>query len=208
MEEKTLRFPDRMWFVTLLLSALAVAVAFLYIDMPLAQRIDGFFRSAKTVAAGFASVILLGIEAGIALTLVISRIVRGHLSPFREATALGCLTSICAYAINDSLLKPFFGVPDPSQVLHEGQHHLFHLLAGSSRCGFPSGHMMLAGSFAGVFMRLYPRSVVLLSGLLLIAALLLILGDWHFVSDVIAGTFAGVSIGLLAGEVWLVHIKK
>jgi len=45
------------------------------------------------------------------------------------------------------------------------------------------------------------------SVLLLVAAVLLTAGDWHFVSDVIAGTFVGVSAGILAGEVWLAHSK-
>lgn len=67
--------------------------------------------------------------------------------------------------------------------------------------------MVLVGAIAGVFMRLYRTSVLPLSALLLIGAALLIAGDWHFVSDVIAGTFLGVSAGLLAGEVWLVHSK-
>jgi len=89
-------------------------------------------------------------------------------------------------------------------VLH-GAQHVFHLLGGSSRSSFPSGHMVLAGSFAGVFMRFYRNTIVPFSTLLLIAAALLILGDWHFLSDVIAGTFVGVSAGLLAGELWLIH---
>jgi membrane-associated phospholipid phosphatase len=67
--------------------------------------------------------------------------------------------------------------------------------------------MVLAGAFAGVFMRLYRASILPLSALLLSAAVLLIVGDWHFVSDVVAGTFLGVSAGLLAGEVWLAHSK-
>jgi len=67
--------------------------------------------------------------------------------------------------------------------------------------------MILSGAFAGVFMRLFRTSILPLSALLLIAAVLLIAGDWHFVSDVIAGTFLGVSAGLLAGEVWLAHSK-
>ena len=67
--------------------------------------------------------------------------------------------------------------------------------------------MVLAGAFAGVFMRLYRTSFLPLSTLLLIAAVLLVVGDWHFVSDVIAGTFVGVSAGLLAVEVWLAHSK-
>jgi hypothetical protein len=68
--------------------------------------------------------------------------------------------------------------------------------------------MVLAGAFAGGFIRLYRKSILLFSGLLLVGAALLIVGDWHFISDVIAGTFAGVSAGLLAGEVWLVHLSR
>jgi membrane-associated phospholipid phosphatase len=33
-----------------------------------------------------------------------------------------------------------------------------------------------------------------------------VVGDWHFISDVIAGTFLGVSAGFLAGELWSVHM--
>lgn len=138
------------------------------------------------------------------LGLVISRIRYGRLSPFREAVVLACLSSICAYAINDGTLKFVFGLPNPAAVLN-GAQHAFNFLNGSPNCSFPSGHMVLAGAFAGVFMRLYRTSILPLSALLLIAAVLLIVGDWHFLSDVIAGTFLGVSAGLLAGEVWLAH---
>jgi membrane-associated phospholipid phosphatase len=65
--------------------------------------------------------------------------------------------------------------------------------------------MVLAGSFAGVFLRLYPSSrwpfVILLS----IAAILLVVGDWHFLSDVIVGSFIGVSTGVLVGQLWQDH---
>lgn len=67
--------------------------------------------------------------------------------------------------------------------------------------------MVIAGAFAGVFLRLYRISILPLSALLLIAATLLVVGDWHFVSDVIAGAFVGISAGLLAGEVWLAHSR-
>jgi membrane-associated phospholipid phosphatase len=195
-----------MWLLSLLMCTLAVAVAFVYVDVPIAHRVYGFLGLAECLAKGFASAVLLGIEGTVALTLVCIRITRGHLSRFGEATALACLTSICAYAINDSTLKLFFGVPNPAAVLH-GTRHAFDLMSGSSSSSFPSGHMVLAGAFAGVLMRLYRASIVPFSALLLIAAVLLIAGNWHFVSDVIAGTFLGVSAGLLAGEVWLAHSK-
>ena len=198
------RFPIERWLIATVLCALLVAVAFLYFDLPVARLVAGMFGSTKALSTGLASDVLLGIEGSIALALVLQRIMRGRLSPFREATALACLTSICAYAINDNALKHLFGVPDPSVVL-EGTRHVLNLFGGSRGSSFPSGHMVIAGAFAGVFMRLYRRSVLPLSSLLLVAAVLLILGDWHFISDVIAGSFVGVSAGLLAGEVWLVH---
>jgi membrane-associated phospholipid phosphatase len=204
LEGKTQRFPYRKWLLSLVVCTLVVAVVFVYFDVWVARSVYGILSSAESLAKGFGSAVLLGVEAGVALALVIIRITRGHLSPFREATLLACLTSICAYAINDSTLKFFFGVPNPIAVLH-GTQHVFHLRGGSSSSSFPSGHMVLAGAFAGVFMRLYRISILPLSALLLIAALLLIVGDWHFVSDVIAGAFVGVSAGFLAGDLWLAH---
>lgn len=206
LERKILRFPDWRWFLSLLICVLVIAVVFAYFDMPIAHRFYGVFGLMKSLGTGFASDVLLSMEAAIVLALVILRITQGHLSPFREATALACLASICAYAINDSALKLLFGVPSPTAVLN-GAQHAFHFMGGPANCSFPSGHMVLAGAFAGVFMRLYRRSTLLLSALLLIAAVLLTVGVWHFVSDIIAGTFVGVSAGLLAGEVWLVHSK-
>jgi len=204
LERKTLRSPGLMWLLSLLICALAVALAFFYLDVAIAHRVYGLLRSADNLEKGFASAVLLGIESATALALICIRITRGHLSPFGEATALACLTSICAYAINENILKILFGVPNPAAVLH-GSRHAFDLLTGSSSSSFPSGHMVLAGAFAGVFMRLYRASILPLSALLFTAAVLLIVGDWHFVSDVIAGTFLGVSAGLLAGELWLAH---
>lgn len=206
LERNTLRFPYLMWLLSLVICTLAIAVAFAFFDVPIARRVYGFLTSGEGLATGFASAVLLGVEAAVALALFIIRITRGHLSPIREATVLACLTSICAYAINDGTLKFFFGVPNPAAVLH-GTKHSFSLLSGSSDSSFPSGHMVLAAAFAGVFMRLYRTSILPFSLLLVVAAVLLIVGEWHFVSDVIAGTFVGVSAGLLASEVWLAHSR-
>ena len=205
-EGNTLRSPYLIWLLSLLICTLVIAVLFVYCDVSVARRVYGILALAETLGTGFASAVLLGIEAAVALALVIIRITRGHLSPLLEATVLACLTSICAYAINDGTLKFFFGVPNPTAVVH-GAQHAFNLFRGSSSSSFPSGHMVLAGAFAGVFMRLFRTYIWPLSALLLVAAVLLIVGDWHFISDVIAGTFIGVSAGLLAGEVWLAHSK-
>jgi membrane-associated phospholipid phosphatase len=202
--EKNRRFPHQIWILSLLLCIAMVALAFLYFDLPVARHFYGFLGHAKSIGAGFSGLVLLSAEAIVALGLMLERILRGRLTPFREATALACLTSMCAYTINDGVLKRVFGLPSPMAVMH-GSRHVFDLLGGSPTSGFPSGHMVLAGAFGGVFMRLYRGSTLPLAALLLAGAGLLVLGDWHFISDVIAGAFIGVSAGTLAGELWLVH---
>lgn len=196
----------RIWFVSLVACAASAAFSFAALDVPLARRLWRVGHHLGLLGTVFGATAILTLEAAVVLGLVVSRLTRGHLSRFGEALAIACLASICAYGINDQVLKPFFGVQTPADVMH-GARHAFNLATGAGSASFPSGHMVLAGAFAGVFMRLYRASIRPFTGLLLLAAGLLVLGDWHFLSDVIAGTFLGVSAGILAGEGWVVHMS-
>ena len=194
----------RIWFPSLVACTVAAAVCFAELDVPVARHVWGVGRHLSSLNAAFGATVILTLESVVVLVLVLARLTRGHLSRLGETLGVACLASICAYGINDQVLKPFFGVPSPLEVVH-GARHGFNLAMGFAGGSFPSGHMVLAGAFAGAFMRLYPASIRALSGLLLFAAALLVVGDWHFISDVIMGTFIGVSAGILAGEGWLVH---
>lgn len=197
-----------LWPWLLLAGIIAAAVFFKYLDMPLAHLFASNIGRADALSQGLGSAVLLTIEAATVLVLICARLIRGHITAFSKAVVLASLTSMCAYAVNESVLKVFFGVPNPSDVLTLGLHHTFHLMAGSLNSSFPSGHMVLASAFAGVFMRLYPRSLWPLCALLAFGAALLVWGDWHFASDAICGTVAGVTAGLLAAELWLVHSEN
>jgi membrane-associated phospholipid phosphatase len=194
-----------LWFA---IGVIAAALFFKYLDMPLAHRFSANIGRAEALSQGLGSAVLLTVEAATVLTLVVARLVRGHITAFSKAVVLASLTSMCAYAVNESVLKVFFGVPNPSDVLLEGARHSFHLMSGTLNSSFPSGHMILASAFAGVFIKLYPRGVLPLSALLAFGAALLVWGDWHFASDTIAGTLAGISAGWLAAELWLVHSEN
>ena len=183
-------------------SALAVAFTFKHVDLPVALAV--YPLSKHVAGVGLGSAVLLTFEAVIFLILAAIRIARGRVSALSKAVAVACVASICAYAINASVLKVIFGVEPPLAVLG-GARHVAHFFAGSPDSCFPSGHMALAGAFGGVLMRLYRKSIVPLALLLLAGGCLLVLGDWHFVSDVVAGTFVGVSAGILAGEIWQAH---
>jgi membrane-associated phospholipid phosphatase len=194
----------RYWLLSLAACLAAVALSFAELDVEVARRFWQVGRHLSSLNTAFGAAVILSLESVIVLALILARLLRGRLSRFAEATAIACLASICAYGINDQVLKPLFGVQPPDVVL-EGARHSFNFLQGAARASFPSGHMVLAGAFAGVFMRLYRVSIRPLAALLLIAAVLLVVGDWHFISDVIAGAFLGVSAGVLAGEGWAVH---
>jgi hypothetical protein len=195
------------WSLSLLVCAAVVVVAFLRLDVPVAQHLWGHAHYLSPLGEGLGAAILLTGESAVILSVLIVRLTRGHVPAISENLAIACLSSICAYGINDHVLKMLFGVATPQSVVH-GARHILHLYAGSEGSSFPSGHMALAGGFAGVFMRLYRVSIWPMSALLLIGAGLLLAGDWHFVSDIIAGTFFGVSAGLLAGEGRAAHSAR
>jgi membrane-associated phospholipid phosphatase len=201
------RFNSARFLFLLFLACAAVGtVSFLRFDVAVARHVYPYMRHLANATAGLGGILIVSAEAVVLLVLFAIRRICGPLSFFGKALMLACLSSICAYAFNSLVLKVCFGVPTPSQVL-EGTAHAFNFLAGTPGSSFPSGHMALAGAFAGVFMQSYRKCFWPFAALLTIAAGLLVLGDWHFVSDVAAGTFLGISTGMLAGEFWLSREK-
>lgn len=191
----------------MLACAVIVGLCFSHIDVRVAVYMASRFRHLTEVSEGFGGLVLVSLEAVIFIVLALIRILHGKLPRFGIALALACLASICTYGVNSTVLKPIFGVAPPYEVL-QGAPHLAFFLQGTPNSAFPSGHMALAGAFGGVFMRFWRFSIVPLSLLLAFGALILVMGNWHFVSDVIAGSFIGVSAGLLAAEVWFVHTGR
>lgn len=196
----------RIWAVWFAVCAAIAAFAFQRIDVPAARYFWSVDHLASPLNVAFGSAVILAGESAVILFAVLVRLARGHISVFGRTLAIACLVSMCAYVVNDHLLKVLFGVPNPVDVIH-GAAHRFDFWQGSVGSSFPSGHMVLAGAFAGVFMRLYKGSIRLFSALLFVAASLLLIGDWHFLSDIVAGAFLGTSAGILAGEAWVAHTR-
>jgi membrane-associated phospholipid phosphatase len=68
--------------------------------------------------------------------------------------------------------------------------HWFH--GGGEYGGFPSGHMTVFSAFFAAIWLFYPRYRSISLGLTLILALALIITNYHFLSDVIAGAYLGL----------------
>jgi membrane-associated phospholipid phosphatase len=195
------------WCAALVAVMVTIAISIQWLDMPIAllflcpsshiAAMSGPLGSSELVAC---DALLMGLLAAI-------RILRGSLPDYGKAVFVACGASLVAFTINDYTLKLVFGRYNPHVFFAIRPAHLFNFMRGDQTSAFPSGHMVMSTAFATVLVRTYQRTWPLFAGLLLLAMVLLVLGDWHFLSDVVAGTFVGGSLGLMAGELWVEHLR-
>jgi membrane-associated phospholipid phosphatase len=197
----------RRWALCAIGVTAAVAVSMLWLDVPIARMFAANINQAEPIQYGLGSSVLVSGEMLVMALLVVKRLASGHLSSGQSAMLVAIVASLTAFSFNDFALKVFFGIPNPSLFIM-GAAHSFQALGGNQESSFPSGHMALAAGFAVVFIRLYRRTIIPFSVALLATAVALVVGEWHFLSDVIAGTFIGGTAGLAAGELWIQHDRR
>ena len=144
---------------------------------------------------------LLGPLAIIATIFGISCFMGSELSRAKVATMLASVSSLFGFAINGVLLKPIFGRADVDEFLWTARHGFFPF-HGDWRASFPSGHMVIVTSVATVLWYYYPRWRLIYLCIWAGVAIVLVVGGWHFVSDIIAGAFWGFGVALLSLRLW------
>ena len=197
----------RQWCILLVGTLIGVAICIRWLDVPVAltflANVDRFGGLGK----GLGSTVLISGEIVVIATLAIVRIATGTLPTFFKAVFVACCASLSAFVANDYVLKVFFGRLRPEDFFLGPSSPTFHFFNGDHLSSFPSGHMVMATAFAVVMIRLQPRTRPILLGLLCLGALALLVGDWHFLGDIVAGAFVGGTAGLVAGELWLEHVQ-
>jgi len=174
------------------LTVLATLITVVFLDEPLARFINTltWTRAAHNPALGFPVLILLAcilVPVGAAANWS-SQSWRGIVEPLVVAS----FSLTWSVAINDFLLKFVFGRPTPDDFMATGSDR-FHWLHGVPTDSFPSGHAVQIASIGYVFVLLFPRYRVAWFGLMAAGLSALVLGNWHFLGDVIAGAaFGGV----------------
>jgi membrane-associated phospholipid phosphatase len=197
----------RLWCLLLVATLLAVAVCIRWLDVPVALAFLPNANRFGGLGKGLGSTVLVSGEMAMIVTLAIVRMAKGTLPTFAKATFVACCASLSAFVANDYVLKFVFGRSNPSEFFQRSTAHVFHFFEGSQQSSFPSGHMVMAAAFATVMFRLEPRTRPILSILLCIGAIALLVGDWHFLGDIVAGTFVGGTAGFVAGELWTEHVQ-
>lgn len=198
----------RQWCLLLIAAMIMVAVCIRWLDLPIALVFLSNTKRFNEVGTALGSAVLVSGEMVVIVTLAIVRMAKGNLPAFAKYVFVACCTSLCAFVINDYVLKLLFGRRPPSVLFHAHPNHVFNFFKGNQYSSFPSGHMVIATAFGLALIRLEPRALPVVVILLCTGAAALIIGDWHFVGDVIAGAFVGGTAGFMGGELWLEHVRR
>jgi membrane-associated phospholipid phosphatase len=197
--------PEWSWPVQLLIglavTAALVAAAYIHVDRP----VTFYFRDHALDHRHLKWVTRLP-ETLLVLSPVVllAGLIRSRFGPWtrpqKAAVAAAASTLLTAPAV--VLLKLTFGryCPDlaaakgPS-LLHGGAYgfNLFH--AGAAYWAFPSGHTACTLSALSVAMVAFRRWRLLLWSIAGLVAVVLVVLNYHFVGDVIAGAFLGWAVG-------------
>jgi membrane-associated phospholipid phosphatase len=122
--------------------------------------------------------------------------------------ALDAATLAVAVEVKEQL-KYAFGrtwpetwVRNNPSFIKDGVYGFFPFSGGPAYSSFPSGHTTAIAAVISVLWICYPRYRVLYALCVLAVGVGLVGANFHFLSDVIAGGFLGVTTGWLAVSIW------
>ena len=199
----------RNWALGFLGTAILVVVSYLWLDRPIAlfvhaqlQGIDLFGR--LTHVPDVLLPIGLVVTAAVALRGLTGR----PLSKFLTVLMLSGLSLAAAVIVKDEL-KLAFGrtwpetwVRNNPSFIRDAVYGFFPFHGGPGYASFPSGHTTTICTVMTVLWLCYPRYRVLYALAMAAVAIGLVGANFHFLGDVIAGAFLGISAGWLGVSLW------
>lgn len=187
----------------LIVAGLAVAASLLsirFMDAPLFEFISLHFDHDAIHRLVIRSGVILA--AAIAIAALVS--LHGAQSTrLRKVLTVAIYGAISAIGTNDFIWKEIFARPLPDPHGSSDQVFVFFHTVNSANSSFPSGHSALAVAAVTVLWHYYPGWWKLYLAFLTAIAFFLLGGEWHYLSDLIAGALwgwicASVSLTLLA----------
>lgn len=195
------------WLAALILTSAAVSISFLWLDRPISLLVHqniahphrAIFESLTNIPNP-----LIPLAIIVFVLLGLRALMRQVLSNFQAAAFVTSVSLIFAEAIKDQL-KFIFGrtwpetwIKNNASFIHDGVYGFNFLHGGSEYQSFPSGHMATTCAVLSVFWLWYPkfRGLYAVAGFAVAAGL--VGANYHFLSDVIAGAFVGISTGWFA----------
>ena len=181
--------------VTLLL----VLLSYFFLDTRIALFVSGAWISRAGLdifAADIPDLLFFFVCAvtGFAWTAYFYRVRRGMHDSDTRFFLLIAIAVPLAFVLK-TVLKIAVGRINTRFWLRHPDYPQFHWLNGGNHYdGFPSGHIAVFAAFAAAVWIFYPKCRILSAVLLSVLAIALIVTDYHFVSDIIAGACLGLAV--------------
>jgi membrane-associated phospholipid phosphatase len=200
------------WMLSLAGTVVAVAISYQWLDRPIALFFHKTVARPETFAAlTYAPDPMVPLAVTIFVVLGLMNL-SGRVLSRLENCALLCSLSLIVAELTKIHLKLAFGRTWPDtfrddnpSFLRDGAYgfHFFH--GGHGYASFPSGHTAVTCAVMTVLWIYYPRWRPLYALAVFAVGIGLIGANYHFLSDVIAGGFVGVSSGWMLTSLWKGH---
>ena len=205
----------RAFLVGLALTAILVAISYVWIDRPVAFFVHDRFAGVRIFVDLTRIPEILAAIAGTVFVLVALYVLIRKPSTRLASILLLCVVSVTVGSQIKDQLKIVFGRTWPEtwfrgnpSLIHDGVFGFNFFRSGISYSAFPSGHMTVTCAFAAVIWFGLPRYRPVWAVMVALVAIGLIGANYHFVSDVIAGAFVGASTGRAAVLLWDAGLPK
>ena len=201
--------PAQKWLMWLGITGCADVVSYVWLDRPIALWVHehlheyDLFAKLPYIPEIISPLVILAFAA-IGLWALSTR----ALSKLQTVAVLAAASLAVAAGVKDQL-KLAFGrtwpetwVRDNPSLIRDGVYGFNPFHGGPGFAAFPSGHMTAICAVMTVLWICYPRYRVLYGIFIGAVAIGLVGADFHFLGDVIAGAFLGVSTGWLTVVLW------
>ncbi len=199
----------QMWSASLGLTVLSVAIAYQWLDRPIA------FFAHDTLSQYRLFAELTHIPEWLEPVLIVTvlaiglRALIGRALTKMPAVMLVCALSLLAATAIKNQLKFIFGRTWPEtwtrnnpSLIHDGVYGFNPFHGGIGYESFPSGHTTAICALMSVLWICYPKFRIIYASVIGAVIIGLIGADYHFFSDIIAGAFVGTSVGWIAVVMW------
>jgi membrane-associated phospholipid phosphatase len=197
------------WALAFALTAVAVVVSYLWLDRPIALiahdqlRRYHIFEELTRIPE-----LITPLAMVIFIALGFRALSDRPLSRLDTVVVLAGASLAVATVVKDQL-KHVFGrtwpetwVRNNPSFIRDGAYGFNPFQGGPGYASFPSGHTTAVCAVMTVLWICYPKFRLLYALCVAAVAIGLVGANYHFLSDVIAGAFLGVSIGWLTVSIW------
>jgi membrane-associated phospholipid phosphatase len=189
----------RTWLFAFAAATIVVVICIAYVDRPVATFFDAHLRHAAAWVWLSRALAPLDFVVMMALLFLLGCgiwVVSGRpLSSWTQTPLLCSWAGMWATAA-DIIFKRIFGRAGPDPAYIHDHLYGFHLLHGGPHWeSFPSGTAAISAAIASVLWIVLPRWRAGGAVIVVLLCVAVVITNYHWVADVIAGVFLGTSIG-------------